>query len=85
MGTHMKTTIEISDALLGAAKRRAREQGISLRALVEEALRAILASEEASGAFTLRDASVAGSGLRPDVREGGWDRVLELTYEGHGG
>jgi len=81
----MKTTIEISDALLDGAKRRAAEQGTTLRALVEEGLRAILASEEAPGGFTLRDASVAGKGLRPDVREGGWDRVLELTYEGHGG
>lgn len=83
-GTHMKTTIDVSDALLQAAKRTAAERGTTLRALVEEGLRTVLSSELSARAFTLRDASVDGRGLRPDVREGGWDRVLELTYEGHG-
>jgi hypothetical protein len=22
---------------------------------------------------------------RPDVREGGWERIVEMAYEGHGG
>lgn len=85
MGAHMKTTIEISDALLEAAKRRAAERGTTLRSLVEEGLRAVLGSEEAPGGFVLRDASVVGRGLRPGVREGGWERILEAAYEGHGG
>ena len=85
MGTHMKTTIEISDALLEAAKRQAGDRGTTLRALVEEGLRTVLEADPSSTSFTLRDASATGHGLRPEVREGGWDRILELTYEGHGG
>ncbi|MBT8396067.1 MAG: type II toxin-antitoxin system VapB family antitoxin [Gemmatimonadetes bacterium] len=85
MGTHMKTTIEVSDALLEAAKRHARARGTTLRTVVEEGLRAVLSREGPMVSFKLRQASVDGHGLRPDVREGGWDRIAELVYEGHGG
>lgn len=80
----MKTTIEIADALLEAARRQARKRGTTVRALVEEGLRTVLAAEPDRSGFTLRDASVDGRGLRADVREGGWARIIELTYEGHG-
>lgn len=85
MGDRMKTTIEIADALLEAARLQARERGTTVRALVEEGLRRVLATESGSGGFTLRDASVDGWGIRADVREGGWERIAELSYEGHGG
>lgn len=85
MGTHMKTTIEISDSLLESAKRRARERGTTLRALVEEGLRTVLEQEPAAGTFTLEDGSVDGDGVHEDVLEGGWGRVAELSYEGRGG
>ena len=41
--THMKTTLEIDDRLLERAKRYAAAQGTTLRAIVEESLRARLA------------------------------------------
>ena len=85
MGTHMKTTIDLSDALLEAAKRHARAQGTTLRAIVEEGLRVVLGRDSAAASFQLRDASVGGNGIRPEVREGGWERIAELVYEGHGG
>ena len=85
MGTRMKTTIEISDALFDAAKRLARERGTTLRALVEEGLRRVLDSRPDADAFTLRDASAEGKGLRPEIREGDWDRIAEAAYEGRGG
>ncbi len=86
MGSLIKTTIEISDALLRAAKKRANDHGTTLRELVEEGLRSVLQGEPRGGkAFTLRDASVDGDGLHPSVREGSWDRIAELTYEGRGG
>lgn len=85
MGTLMKTTIEVSDALFEAAKHHAKTRGITLRTLVEEGLRAILEKEMREESFRLRDASVGGRGLRPEVQEGGWERIAELSYEGHGG
>lgn len=41
--THMKTTLDIDDRLLARAKRHASAHGMTLRAVVEEALRARLA------------------------------------------
>ncbi len=84
MASLMKTTIEISDALFTAAKERASVQGTTLRALVEAGLRSVLDRANEADRFVLRDASVNGQGLNPDVREGGWERIAELTYEGHG-
>lgn len=40
----MRTTVSISDELLAAAKRRARERGQSLGAVIEDALRRELAA-----------------------------------------
>ena len=85
MGAHMKTTIEISDALLTAAKRRAKARGTTLRALVEAGLRILLEDDAETLTFTLRDGSVGGNGLRPEMEDAGWERIAALTYEGHGG
>ena len=85
MGTHMKTTVELSDAILEAAKRHAKARGITLRAVMEEGLRAVLDGHSTKDSFKLKDASVDGRGIRPEVREGGWERLAELVYEGQGG
>jgi hypothetical protein len=53
--------------------------------MVEEGLRAVLEREGRKEPFRLRDASVGGRGLRPEVQEGGWERIVDLSYEGHGG
>lgn len=80
----MKTTIEISEPLLESAKREARRRGVSLRAVVEEGLRRVVADAERGEAFTLRKASVRGRGLKPGVMEGRWDMVRDLVYKGRG-
>jgi hypothetical protein len=80
----MKTTVEIPDALLEAAKRRAAERGTTLRALLEEGLRSVLEAEAASEPFSLRDAAVSGSGVRAGVQEGRWETVADLIYERRG-
>lgn len=85
MGTHMKTTIEISDAVLEQAKRLAAKEDTTLRALVEEGLRRVVEERSGGGSFKLRDASYKGKGLQGEVSEGSWERIRDLIYQGHGG
>jgi hypothetical protein len=81
----MKTTIDITDALLEAAKAAAARENRTLRDLVEQGLRAVLASRKAKGApFKLRDASVGGQGLQPGVDLGRWEPIRDQIYEGRG-
>ncbi|MDQ3034517.1 MAG: type II toxin-antitoxin system VapB family antitoxin [Myxococcota bacterium] len=80
----MKTTIELSDALLEEAKRIAARDSTTLRELVESGLRRVLRERRAKSAFTLRDARVGGRGLRADVRGRPWDDIRDLSYEDRG-
>lgn len=84
MVTHMKTTVEIADPLLTQAKRVAAREGTTVRALIEDGLRRVLEEREARAPFTLRRATFRGEGVHPDVREGAWERIRGLIYEGHG-
>ena len=84
MVTHMKTTVEISDALLETARKVAAREGTTLRELIEAGLRLTLAERKKPGEFKLRKASFRGKGLQPGVRGAGWDRLREIAYEGRG-
>jgi len=78
MGAHMKTTIEISDALFATAKDVARSRQTSLRALIEEGLRGVLneASNQPKPVFKLKDARVHGQEvLLPNPRD--WQKLEE--------
>ena len=82
MGTHMKTTIEISDPLLAAAKAAAARTGTTLRAIVEEGLRAVLAGRDARRRVKPRDATFKGRGLHPEfVARGGWRTLRDAAYD----
>lgn len=85
MVTHMKTTVEISDALADEAKAVARREKTTLRALIETGLRQLLRDRRRTARFRLRDASFGGRGLRPELRDGDWQRIREAAYEGRGG
>ena len=86
MGTHMKTTIEIADALLEEAKEVARAEGTTLRALVEEGLRTVTSQRQDSRAKRkLKDLRYKGKGwLRPEFRQGGWEAIRDEIYRGRG-
>jgi succinylarginine dihydrolase len=85
MGAHMKTTIEIADALLADAKRQAARRGVTMRALVEQGLRQVLAEGRAKPkTFVLRKATFKGRGLQAGVDGSSWERIRELAYEGRG-
>lgn len=84
MGRHMKTTVEISDALLAEAKKVAARERTTIRTLIEQGLRQAIAQRKQRGRFQLRKASYKGRGLSAAAR-GGWANVRELAYEGRGG
>jgi hypothetical protein len=78
MGAHMKTTIDVSDALFATAKNVARERQTTLRALIEEGLRRVLseATNQVKPAFKLKDARVHGEEvLLPSPRD--WQQLEE--------
>lgn len=81
----MKTTVEIPNPLLAEVRKLASREGATVRALVEQGLRRILAESQKPGAFTLRKASFKGKGLQPGVAHASWERIREMAYEGRGG
>jgi hypothetical protein len=80
----MKTTIEIAPDLLASSRRIAHEESLSLRALVEEGLRKVIAEHERRPAFRLRTVRFTGGGFNPGFEGGPWSRVREAAYEGRG-
>jgi hypothetical protein len=80
----MKTTVEIPDSLLDEARRVASREGRTVRALVEEGLRRILAERKQARAFRLRKASFKGEGLQPQVAGSSWEQIRDTAYEGRG-
>lgn len=82
----MKTTVDIANELFRRAKRVAGEQGITMREIIESALRSFLQSRAApSRPFKLRKQPFTGRGLAPGVHEGDWHQMRASIYEGQGG
>ena len=85
MVSHMKTTVELPDALLSEARRIAEREGTTLRAVLEDALRkSIDARRKTASSFKLRLVTFRGDGLHPQAGEGAWERLRDLIYEGRG-
>ena len=85
MGSHMKTTVELSDALLAEARKIAAREGVTVRTLIEQGLRHALSQRRQHGRFRLRKATFKGRGLSATARGAGWEQLRELAYEGRGG
>jgi len=82
MGTHMKTTIDIADPLFERARRHAEREGTTLRALVEEGLRHVLAQKTGEKPFKLRDGSFKGpcAGMTPEFANAPWSKIRRAAY-----
>ena len=77
----MKTTLDISDPLLRDARKIAAREGTTLRALVEQGLRQIVAAKKKRRpAFRFRQVTFRGNGLRPELQDASWERILDLSY-----
>ena len=74
----MKTTVAIPDSLLEDARKLAAREGTTVRALVMEGLRRIVAERKRSRAFRLRRATFEGGVYRhtspthPGIRSATW-------------
>jgi hypothetical protein len=77
----MKTTIDVSDVLLKRAKRRARREGRTLRALVEEGLRRVLDDPAPpSAAYVLPDCSVGDPDAEDPLAGRTWAELRDAIY-----
>jgi len=81
---HMKTTVEIPDSLLEQTKQLAMRERTTVRALMEEGLRRIVAERKGTKAFKLRKASFRGKGLHPQLAGAEWREIRDTIYEGRG-
>lgn len=82
----MKTTLEISDPLLAQARKVAARDGETLRALVEQGLRTVLAQRSGKGKpYELRDLSVGTPGSGSLYEQMSWEEKRAIMYEGRGG
>ncbi len=85
MVTRMKTTVEISDQALQEAKRVAAQEGTTLRALLEDGLRRVLAERRRRRAgFRLRKVTFKGRGMSPEFAGASWAEMRDAAYRGHG-
>jgi len=51
-----------------------------LRALVEQGLRRIVTEKRRRPKFRLRQVTFCGNGLRPELQDASWERILALSY-----
>lgn len=76
----MRTTLSVDDHLLDAAKRRARERGVSLGHVVEDALR-----RELAGPAEIERPEIPvfkGGGMRPGIDPSSNRAIIEALDEG---
>ncbi len=76
----MRTTVDLNDELLRQAKQRAARENITLRQLLETALRAHLGRQGPGRAYRLRWRTEKGR-LQPGVRLEDRDALFDLMEE----
>lgn len=83
MGTLMKTTVELPDALLTDARALAEREGTTLKALLEAGLRHVVAERKRrTQRIPPRIVTFGGDGLQPGVTS--FEDMQTLAYLGRG-
>jgi hypothetical protein len=80
----VKTTVEISDALLRQVRELAAREGVTLRTLVERGLHHVVADTQRGAPFKLRRASFKGKWRHPELRDASWEMLPDLAYKDRG-
>jgi len=76
----MKTTVEIHDELLLAAKRYAKRTGRPLRAVMEDGLRRVLVEQAVTDQYNFPDCSVGEAGGRDPLEALSWQDLRDEIY-----
>ena len=80
----MKTTIELPEALIEQARRVARQEGATLRALIEEGLQRSLEARRQAARRQLDFPSYGCEGLTDEFQGVPWSRIRDEIYREHG-
>jgi hypothetical protein len=78
----MRTTVNLDDELLQAAKLRARDRGLTLGEVLEDALRRTLTADDSPASKPEVPLFTYGSGLRPGVDLSSNRAISELLDDG---
>lgn len=76
----MKTTMEISDALILRAKAFARREHTTLRALTEEGLAKVLDEKSSAPAVQVKPVTFKGKGLSESFQGAEWAVIRDAAY-----
>jgi hypothetical protein len=80
----MKTTIDLPDELMDQARRVARQEGSTLRALVEEGLQRSLRARQQASHRQFDFPSYGESGLTDEFKGASWSRFRDEVYREQG-
>jgi len=80
----MKTTIELPDELVRQARRVARREGTTLRALTEEGLQRSLEARRQAVRRPFDFPTYGGSGLTDEFEGAPWTRIRDEIYRERG-
>lgn len=82
----MKTTVDIADSLFRQAKAAVEDGGVTMRQLIEDGLRGVLAKRHLASkkTFRLGELPTQGGGFRPDFKHASWQQMLDESYNGRG-
>jgi hypothetical protein len=85
MASHMKTTVQIPDALLTEIRQIATKNKTTLRALMQEGLQHVVEQErKKKKPFKLKDCSVGPKKVNGELVGRQWEDIVDLVYGDRG-
>jgi hypothetical protein len=85
MASHMKTTVQIPDALLAEIQAIATKNKTTLRALMQEGLMHVVERERMKKKpFKLKDCSVGPKKVNEELLGRQWEDIVDLVYGDRG-
>ena len=85
---HMKTTVNIADALFEELRELAEKEGVTMKSLIQDGIRQVIAEHKKVAKqprYKMRDVSFGGEGVQEGIDLANWPQIRALIYEGHGG